>query len=153
MFEHMKNYQNLLARVSGFLRPEGLLFVHIFTHTNIAYHYEGKDPSDWITRYFFEGGQMPSDHLLLYFQDHLRIEEHWRVNGTHYSRTAEDWLRNMDRNKAKIWPLFEQTYGPGETKRWWNYWRIFYMACAELWGWRGGTRWLVSHYLFSKRTP
>ncbi len=150
MFEHMKNYQALLAKVARWLAPGGKLFVHIFTHRELAYHYEDKGPNDWMTRYFFAGGQMPSDDLLLYFQDDLRIEQHWCVSGTHYQKTAEAWLQNMDANRKEIWPLFEQTYGVEKTKRWWAYWRVFYLACAELWGYRGGGEWYVSHYRFRK---
>ena len=150
MFEHMKNYQLLLRKVAGWLVPGGRLFVHIFTHRELAYHYEDKGPDDWMTRYFFAGGQMPSDDLLLYFQDDLRIENHWCVSGTHYQRTAEAWLENMDANKAEIWPLFEKTYGPNQARKWWVYWRVFYMACAELWGYDKGNQWHVSHYRFQK---
>ena len=150
MFEHMKNYQMLLRKVAGWLVPGGRLFVHIFTHRELAYHYEDKGPDDWMTRYFFAGGQMPSDDLLLYFQDDLRIENHWCVSGTHYQRTAEAWLENMDANKAEIWPLFEKTYGPDQARKWWVYWRVFYMACAELWGYDKGNQWHVSHYRFQK---
>jgi cyclopropane-fatty-acyl-phospholipid synthase len=32
MFEHMKNYETLLGRISSWLRPGGMLFVHIFVH-------------------------------------------------------------------------------------------------------------------------
>jgi cyclopropane-fatty-acyl-phospholipid synthase len=150
MFEHMKNYQKLLAKVANWLRPGGKLFVHIFTHREYAYHYEDKGPNDWMTRYFFAGGQMPSDDLLLYFQDELRIENHWVVSGRHYQLTAESWLANMDANRKEIWPLFEETYGKDKAKRWWAYWRVFYMACAELWGYREGNEWHVSHYRFVK---
>lgn len=150
MFEHMKNYQLLLRKVAGWLVPGGRLFVHIFTHRELAYHYEDKGPDDWMTRYFFAGGQMPSDDLLLYFQDDLRIENHWCVSGTHYQRTAEAWLENMDANKEEIWPLFEKTYGPDQARKWWVYWRVFYMACAELWGYDRGNQWHVSHYRFQK---
>lgn len=151
MFEHMRNYEKLLARVASFLNDGGKLFVHIFTHKDIAYKFEIVDDSDWMSKYFFSGGIMPSDHLLLYFPDHFGIEKHWRVNGMHYSKTSEGWLSNMDKHKAQIMPIFEKTYGADKATLWWAYWRIFYMACAELWGYNGGNEWIVSHYLFQKK--
>jgi cyclopropane-fatty-acyl-phospholipid synthase len=148
MFEHMKNYQRLLANVSRWLKPGGLLFVHIFTHERLAYHFVSRGPTDWMSRYFFTGGQMPSHDLLTYFQDDLKLVSNWKVNGTHYQKTAEHWLQNMDRHKHEITPLFAETYGRDAATKWWSYWRVFYMSCAELWGYRGGQEWLVSHYLF-----
>jgi cyclopropane-fatty-acyl-phospholipid synthase len=150
MFEHMKNYQALLSRIARWLKPGGLLFVHIFTHRRLAYHFVARDETDWMARYFFTGGQMPSHGLLAQFQDSLSLVSDWTVNGTHYQRTAEAWLRNMDSHRGEIMPLFRETYGPTNAERWWSYWRVFYMSCAELWGYRGGEEWIVSHYLFSR---
>ncbi len=151
MFEHMRNYQKLMKKVSDCLKPEGKLFVHIFTHKDFAYKFEVVDETDWMSKYFFTGGIMPSDDLLLYFNEHLSIEQHWHVSGTHYSKTSEAWLQNMDKNKERIMPLFEQTYGKDQAVKWWVYWRIFYLACAELWGYNKGEEWIVSHYLFTKK--
>lgn len=151
MFEHMRNYKLLMQKVASFLKPTGKLFVHIFTHKEYAYKFEVIDETDWMSKYFFTGGIMPSDDLLLYFNEHLSIEKHWHVNGTHYGKTSEAWLQNMDKNKTHILPLFEKTYGQDQALKWWVYWRIFYMACAELWKFNNGNEWLVSHYLFTKK--
>ena len=151
MFEHMRNYEVLLARIASLLRKEGRLFVHIFTHARYSYPFEVRDESDWIARYFFTGGMMPGDHLLLYFAKDVVIERHWRVSGEHYRRTSEAWLARMDRNRSAIMPILAQTYGADQATRWWVSWRVFFMSCAELWGYRDGTEWIVSHYLFAKR--
>lgn len=150
MFEHMRNYQLLLKKVASFLKPDGKLWIHIFTHKEYAYLFEVKDETDWMSKYFFTGGIMPSDDLMFYFNDDMVVEKHWHVNGTHYGKTSEAWLKNMDNHKAEIMPLFEQTYGKDQAVKWWVYWRLFYMACAELWNFNKGNEWIVSHYLFHK---
>ena len=152
MFEHMRNWSRLLGRINTWLVPTGKLFIHIFTHRKFAYTYETSGKDDWMGRYFFTGGIMPSDDLLFRLQGSLEVERHWQVNGGHYSQTAEAWLANMDDNRMQIMPLMEKTYGQKYAARWFQRWRIFFMACAELWGYHGGREWLVSHYLLSKRS-
>jgi cyclopropane-fatty-acyl-phospholipid synthase len=151
MFEHMRNYQELLARIATWLKPEGKLFIHIFTHRQFAYFFETEGQDNWMGRYFFTGGMMPSDDLLLYFQNRLILSDHWRLNGTHYQKTAEAWLKNMTVNREKILQVIEKVYGAGRKMKWFQRWRIFFMACSELWGFKKGNEWYVSHYLFEKR--
>lgn len=152
MFEHMRNYEILFNRIYGWLKPEGELFVHIFTHKLFAYLFEVKDETDWMSKYFFTGGIMPSDHLLFYFSGAFDIKNHWIVNGSNYEKTSNAWLKNMDDNKEEILKLFAGTYGEENKIKWFAYWRIFFMACAELWGYNDGEEWFVSHYLFKRRT-
>jgi cyclopropane-fatty-acyl-phospholipid synthase len=149
MFEHMRNYEALLAKVARWLEPGGKLFVHIFAHRRLAYPFEVRDGSDWMSRYFFTGGLMPSSDLLGEFQQDLRLRERWWVDGTHYERTANDWLEGMDAQKPAIMKVFAGAYGD-EAALWFQRWRMFYMAVAELFGYRGGSEWGVAHHLFAK---
>ena len=151
MFEHMRNYEQLLARVASWMAPGATLFVHIFAHRQFAYPFDIDGADDWMARYFFTGGIMPSDDLLLYFQRDVQLIDHWRLCGRHYQLTSDAWLANMDRQRRAIMPLMARTYGEREQLKWWVYWRVFFMACSELWGYGQGREWIVSHYLFQRR--
>ncbi len=151
MFEHMKNYGALLSKVASWLNPQGLLFVHIFAHRTLTYHFEDHGDDDWMTRYFFSGGTMPSEALLLHFQDDLRIRDQWWVGGRHYERTSNHWLESLDANRAACLRVLEEGYGKAEAPVWLQRWRMFYMAVAELFGYDEGREWGVAHYLFEKR--
>mmetsp|Transcript_7143 Transcript_7143/g.12310 ORF Transcript_7143/g.12310 Transcript_7143/m.12310 type:complete len:358 (+) Transcript_7143:63-1136(+) len=151
MFEHMKNYSELLRRCSTWLKSGGKLFVHIFVHKSMPYHFEVNGPSDWMSKWFFTGGTMPSLDLFLYFQEHLQLAGHWYVNGSHYSKTLEDWLVRHDRQRPGVLPVLAKAYG-GDVNgwTWYNRWRMFYIACSELFRYNGGQEWGVGHYLFLK---
>jgi len=150
MFEHMRNYGELLARIARWMRPDALLFVHIFAHARFAYPYEARGPDDWMARHFFTGGMMPSEDLLTAFDRDVRRLERWRLDGTHYQRTAEAWLARMDANSRILHPVLARTYGQADAHMWWIRWRLFFMACAELWGYGRGSQWIVCHYLFER---
>ncbi len=149
MFEHMRNYQALFEKVSSWMNSGALLFIHIFTHKSVPYFFETDGDHNWMGRYFFSGGQMPSNDLLLYFAAGLEPVGHWTLDGTHYAKTSEAWLVNMDRNRAEILKIFATTY-PGQVTLWWNRWRIFYLSVAELFNYRNGQEWCVTHHLFKK---
>ncbi len=150
MFEHMRNWQSLLERISDWLKPEGKLFIHIFSHRRYAYAFSSEGDSNWMGRYFFTGGIMPSNDLLLYFQKDLLLEQHWVLSGVHYQRTADAWLQMMDSQKGEILQTFRETYGK-DANIWFQRWRMFFLATSEVWGFRGGNEWLISHYLFNNR--
>ena len=151
MFEHMKNYGLLLKKISSWMKPDARLFVHIFVHKILAYHFEAKEQDDWMSKYFFTGGTMPSENLLLNFQDDVKLEKQWWVDGRHYEKTSNHWLANMDANREAILKIFKAGYGDDEAAIWVQRWRMFYMAVAELFGYADGNEWGVGHYLFSKR--
>jgi cyclopropane-fatty-acyl-phospholipid synthase len=147
MLEHMRNYERLLERIASWLEPDGRFFCHVFTHHRYAYAY---DDAGWMARRFFSGGTMPSDDLLPSLARGLALRTHWRVPGTHYARTAAAWLERMDDNRDELLDVLAETYGAGRAEAWYANWRVFFLACEELWGFRGGREWLVSHYLFDR---
>jgi cyclopropane-fatty-acyl-phospholipid synthase len=150
MFEHMRNWPALFRRISRWLEPRGRFFMHVFVHRSTPYAFVDQGPGDWMSRHFFSGGIMPSDDLALQFQDDLRLRERWRWNGTHYQRTADAWLAQLDANRAIAMPLLADIYGERHARVWLQRWRIFFMSCSELFGYRGGNEWWVSHYLFER---
>jgi cyclopropane-fatty-acyl-phospholipid synthase len=151
MFEHMRNYAALFANIGRWLGAEGKFFMHIFVHRSVPYEFVDRDVDDWMSRHFFSGGMMPSAALPLHFQDRLRLERQWCWNGMHYSRTANAWLENLDSRRDRVLAILESTYGADSGGLWLQRWRIFLMACAELWGFQQGREWFVSHYLFTPR--
>jgi cyclopropane-fatty-acyl-phospholipid synthase len=150
MFEHMRNWRVLFARVHDWLQPGGRFFMHVFCHRSTPYAFVDQGAVDWMSRNFFSGGMMPSDELALRFQDSLRFLQRWRWDGEHYERTANAWLANLDARRAQALPVLAATYGETNAVQWLQRWRIFFMACAELFGYRDGQEWWVSHYLFER---
>ena len=145
MFEHMANWRALLARARGWLKPDGALFLHVFSHRSTPYRFDKDDPADWIAQHFFTGGVMPSHELIRQFADLFTVEQDWKWSGVDYRRTADHWLDNFDRNAADIAPILRETYG-AEAKVWGRRWRLFFMATAGLFGHANGAEWGVSHY-------
>lgn len=150
MFEHMRNYEALLNKVSRWLKKNGVFFAQIFCHNKFIYCMDTEGPTNWLGRYFFTGGTMPCDDVFSYFQKDLYIADRWRVDGRHYAQTAEHWLQNFDKSIDKIRPILRNTY-KNDAVKWEAYWRTFYMSVAELFGYNNGQEWHVAHYLFRKR--
>jgi cyclopropane-fatty-acyl-phospholipid synthase len=150
MFEHMRNYAELFGSIRRWLVPGGRFFMHIFCHRTTPYEYIDKGPGDWMSRHFFSGGIMPSADLPLRIGGDLAVERQWQWNGEHYRRTLRAWLQRMDARKDAVMPILADTYGEDDADRWWMRWRMFFMACEELFAYCGGTEWYVSHYLLKR---
>lgn len=149
MFEHVRNYAELLRRIRHWLTDDGRLFVHIFCHRELMYPFETEGHDNWMGRHFFTGGLMPAADTFFHFQSDLRVMQQWRLSGRHYQQTANDWLANQDSHHQEVLALFKQTYGPQDAALWVQRWRMFWMACAELFGYAEGNEWLVAHYVFA----
>jgi len=150
MFEHVRNHRRLFRRIHGWLKPGGKVFVHIFAHRAHAYLFEVKSSKDWMSKYFFTGGIMPSAGLIPAAAEGFSLEERWPVNGAHYSKTLEAWLEKQDAARDAVMQTFRDCYGE-DAKLWFQRWRIFYMACSELFAFGGGEEWMVMHYRFARR--
>ena len=148
MFEHLRNYKLILNSLNSLLKPDGRLFIHIFCHKELTYFYEIKNSFDWMTKYFFEGGIMPSQDIFKYFDDELEVINQWDVNGNHYAQTCKAWLNNHYKNKDKILDIFDKHYH--KPKIWFNRWRIFFLSCEAFFAINNGREYFVSHYLLKK---
>lgn len=150
MFEHMRDWRTLFERVRGWIKPTGKMFIHIFTHRTLNYPFDVKDDTDWMSKYFFSGGMMPSDDLMEKLTSEsnvpFAVEDHTVVSGRHYSRTAKLWRENLEARRVEVMPVLTRTYGD-QASAWFQRWRIFFLACEELFGYRDGSEWAVSHYL------
>ena len=149
MFEHLRNYKLILNSLNNLLKPDGRLFIHIFCHKKLTYFYEMKNNFDWMTKYFFQGGIMPSKDIFEYFNDDLEIINQWDINGEHYSKTCKAWLDNHYKNKKKILEIFGKHYD--KPNIWFNRWRIFFLSCEAFFALNNGKEYFVSHYLLKKK--
>jgi len=151
MLEHVANHEELFGRIARWLAPDGRFFAHIFTGADVAFRYDADDPKDWMGRYFFSGGLMPSDDWFLHLQQDLVCVDHWQLSGTHYEKTANAWIDNLNANKAAVLGVLAADGGRHHAKVWFRRWTAFFMGCAQLWGYRKGRDFGVSHYLFAPR--
>jgi cyclopropane-fatty-acyl-phospholipid synthase len=151
MFEHMRNWSELLRRINGWLKMEGRLFIHIFVHRDLAYLFNDAGEVNWMAEHFFKEGMMPSEMLPHLLNKDMIVEHHWRVNGTNYAKTLRAWLDRIDLNEKDATAILERHCGHEEARLQFGRWRIFFMACEELFGFKGGEEWYVAHYLMKKR--
>ena len=149
MFEHVRNYKLILKALNNLLKPDGILFIHIFCHKKLTYFYEMKNSFDWMTKYFFQGGIMPRKDIFEHFDEDFKIVNQWDINGNHYSKTLKAWLSKHYRNKKKILDIFQGHYD--NPKVWFNRWRIFFLSCEAFFALNNGEEYFVSHYLLEKR--
>ena len=145
----MRNWGELFRRISTWLKPEGLFFMHVFAHKTHAYAFEVRDASDWMSEHFFSGGMMPSHDLPTLVKSPLAEISRWEVNGCHYAKTCEDWLQKFYYHRTEVMQLFTRCYGEGNEECWYQRWKLFFLSCAELFAYNQGTEWIVSHHLLT----
>ena len=150
MFEHTKNTKKLMNLINDWLNPNGLFFMHVFAHKENPYYFDRDQKNAWMAKYFFTGGMMPNHNLFKDLKSNLEYQKSWILSGEHYERTSNAWLDKMDQNKSKILSLFERSNSSSVAKRKFHFWRLFYIACAEIFGYDNGNEWVVSHHLFKK---
>ena len=153
MFEHMRNWEKLLTRVRSWLKEDGKVFLHVFSHHKYAYPFDVQDETDWMSEHFFSGGMMPCHDLVQKLDVPFDVDESWVVPGTHYGRTAEDWLRNLEVRRERVLELFRETYGAADAGQWYQRWRVFFLSCAELFNHDNGKEWHVSHLRLTPNSP
>jgi cyclopropane-fatty-acyl-phospholipid synthase len=151
MFEHMRNWHRLLTRISQWLAVDGRVFIHVFAHRVYAYPFETAADDDWMGRHFFTGGMMPSADLLEHVDSPFSVEQRHEISGVHYARTAEAWHSNLVANAQRVQDLFARDLGESEAKRRYERWRLFFLACAELFGFQSGTQWVVAHTVLAPK--
>ena len=150
MFEHTKNTKKLMNLINDWLNPNGLFFMHVFAHKENPYYFDRDQKNAWMAKYFFTGGMMPNHNLFKDLKSNLEYQKSWMLSGEHYEKTSNAWLDKMDQNKRKILSLFERSNSSSIAKRKFHFWRLFYIACAEIFGYDNGNEWVVSHHLFKK---
>lgn len=150
MFEHIRNWEVLFGRVASWLVPDGRFFLHVFCHRELGYFYEDEGEDDWMARHFFTGGLMPSFDLPRRFDRDLRVEQAWKVDGRHYARTLHAWLARQDAHREEILEILRKPHG-AQARRWFERWRLFFLACAELFSFRDGNEWFVAHTVLAPR--
>tara|TARA_A100001015_G_scaffold129715_1_gene143910 strand:+ start:486 stop:1535 length:1050 start_codon:yes stop_codon:yes gene_type:complete len=151
MFEHLSNYKMLFEKISSWLSTDGYLMTHIFGHKKYCYPYSIENNKNWIAKHFFTGGIMPNEKIFSYFQTQLLLLKQWRINGIHYHKTCEQWIKRHYLSKNEIVSLFEEYYGKGNGVRKWHAWKIFFLSCSEIFRFKKGSEWMVFHYLFKKK--
>ena len=150
MFEHTKNIKILMDSINKWLAPDGLFFMHVFAHKYNPYYFDTEQKNAWMAKYFFTGGMMPNHDLFKDLESDLNYQKSWMLSGTHYEKTSNAWLDKMDSNKTKILELFRRNNSNSVAKKKFYFWRLFFIACAEIFGYNGGSEWIISHHLFKK---
>ena len=150
MFEHTKNSKKLMNSINKWLNSDGLFFMHVFAHKDNPYYFDTNQKNAWMAKYFFTGGMMPNHNLFKDLNSDLNYQKSWMLSGTHYEKTSNAWLEKMDLNKRKILELFKKKNSNSMAKKKFHFWRLFFIACAEIFGYDGGSEWVVSHHLFKK---
>jgi cyclopropane-fatty-acyl-phospholipid synthase len=121
MFEHVgyKNYQTFIDICHKLLNDDGLFLLH-----TIGSNQSWTTGDDWLNKYIFTNGMLPSIAQIAKAIEGKFVMEDWHNFGADYDKTLMAWYENFERNWSQLQSKYTERF-----KRMWDY---YLLSCAGL---------------------